>query len=155
MLLVEKNAAGAFLHTGWVIHHAKSRSGVYCGWLSFSDAKRVRTSELNYHVEKCYCGTEFEEDEIKAERSIMGFFNAPSTAVLLTAQDKRDLNEAITNLVLSSLRPYELVNESFFGDLLKTTLKVGSRHGRFGEVSFDVSKKNKLISGDGVRKNLD
>ena len=30
-LLLEKGENGGFLYTGWVIHHAKSNTGGYCG----------------------------------------------------------------------------------------------------------------------------
>ena len=154
MLLVEQDNTGAYLYTGWVIHHAMSRLGCYCGWILFSGAKRVRTSELNYHTARCRCGVVDAEDDEAEDKSIVGFFGRPSGAVL-TARDKRDLNSAITKMVLSSLRPYELANEQFLHDLLGTALEVGARHGRFGAISFDLTKENKLISGDGVRKNLD
>ena len=53
MLLLDKSEDGSFTYTGWVIHHAKSVHGGYCGWILFSASKKVRTSELTYHIERC------------------------------------------------------------------------------------------------------
>ena len=60
-----------------------------------------------------------------------------------------------SKLVLSTLRPYELANEPFLHDLICTSMEVGASHGAHGSFHFDISKHNKLISGDGVRKSLD
>ena len=152
--MVEKDETGAYLYSGWVIHHARSRLGSYCGWILFSNAKRVRTSELNYHTDRCRCGAENADDNGENSSSIAEYFGKPPGATL-TARDKRDLNDAITTMVLSTLRPYEIANEIFLHDLVSTALEVGARHGRYGAVTFDLSNSNKLIGGDGVRKNLD
>ena len=57
--------------------------------------------------------------------------------------------------MLSTLRPCELANEPFLHDLISISMEVGAKHGANGSFFFDISKANKLISGDGVRKGLD
>ena len=67
--------------------------------------------------------------------------------------DKRLLNTAITNMILSSLRPYEIANEPFLASLLEKALEVGARYGyKAGkQLRFCLEDTNKLISADGVR----
>ena len=90
-------------------------------------------------------------DEVKLESL---FSSANATPTLLSGKDKSDLNKAVTNLVLSSLRPYELANEPFLRDLVFSAMKVGARIGGSGVKRLKLDDSNKLISGDGVRKNL-
>ena len=73
----------------------------------------------------------------------------------LSPTDKVQLNQAISNLILSSLRPYELANEPSLEDLIRISMEVGARHGANRSFKFDLSGSNKLIGGDGVRKGLD
>ena len=82
------------------------------------------------------------------------FFGAYQSSVL-SGKDKLKLNKAISDMILSSLRPYEIANEPFLKDLITTALEVGARHGNLGSFHFDLRNKNSLISGDGVRKKLD
>ena len=58
-------------------------------------------------------------------------------------------------MILSTLRPYEIANEPFFMDVISKAMDIGARHGKSGRCHFSFAGRNKLISGDGVRKNLD
>ena len=122
----------------------------------YSRPPKISTSELNYHTKRCQCGLGrgADKDESKDSRA-NGFFNDLKPATKLSGRDKKDLNRAITQMVLSSLRPYELANEPFLGDLLIKAMEVGARHGTKGCNRFDILGDNKLISGNGVRQNLD
>lgn len=118
----------------------------------YSGSKKIRTSELNYHTKRCICGRVSEEAKnTGADTDIFGRVRK----TILASKDKTELNSAVTNLVLSTLRPYELANEPFLIDLLSKAMEIGSRYGGGRGVTFDLRDKNKLISGDGVRKNLD
>ena len=89
-------------------------------------------------------------------RVVWFFFGALESKVL-DSKEKTLLNDAITKMILSSLRPYEITNEPFFADVLCKAMEVGARHGKSCSTtcSFDLTSRNKLISGDGVWKNLD
>ena len=89
-----------------------------------------------------------------SEPKAVDFFGRDPPAKL-TPRDRRELNEAVTKMILASLRPYEIVNETFFGDIIETALVVGSRHGKSGSRRFNLKDDDKLISGDGVRAALD
>ena len=58
-------------------------------------------------------------------------------------------------MILSTLRPYELANEPFLHDLILNAMEVGARLSRERVRRLQLDDDNKLISGDGVRKNLD
>ena len=82
------------------------------------------------------------------------FFGRGQPAVL-TSSDKNKLNNAMTTMILSSLRPCELANDPFFHAVLSTAMGIGARLAQLGASSFSLEGCNKPISGDGVRKNLD
>ena len=144
------------MFTGWVIHHGKSQQGVYCGWLHFSSGKRIKTSDVNYHVQRCYCGGKSVVARSNNDQHIADFFREPECDVL-SSTDKKELNAAVTKMVLSTLRPYEIANEPFFMDVISKAMEIGSLHGKQNQKTcrFDLTGKSKLISGDGVRANLD
>ena len=112
-LLVVKSEEGTFFHSGWGIHHAHNKRGAYCGWLLHSTAKKIRTSELNYHTGTCLCGSN--EEEAIGNNDIRGLFGSINNTkpYLLSPADKKKLNNAISHLILSTLRPYEIANEPF------------------------------------------
>ena len=152
-LLLDRDEEGKFYCTGWYIHHARDHHGGYCGWLLHCPAK-ARTSDFNYHVSRCDCGKQ--EEEGKVNRSdLRNIFGKEEVKSILTPAQKTKLNKAISQLVLSTLRPYELANETFLQDLITASMEVGAAHGGKGVFSFDSTGRNKLISGDGVRKSLD
>ena len=64
------------------------------------------------------------------------------------------INKAITNWILGNCRPYEIVNDAFFTDLVKTVLQIGARYGKKGILYFDLSKR-KHCEPDSVRYSLD
>ena len=88
-------------------------------------------------------------------KDIRGCFFKEVDSAILSGDQKKKLNNSISKLVLSTLRPYELANEPFLHDLICQSMEVGARHGANGSFQFNLSKHNKLISGDGVRKSLD
>ena len=154
-LLVEKDGVeeGKFLYTGWAIHHAKSKNGGYCGWMLFSGPNKVRTSDLNYHTARCAIVMKAgNADESDAKVGLDFFGRSPKTC--LSGKDKASLNASVTNLILSTLRPYELANEPFLRDLILNAVNVGYRIGSGGVLRLDFDDESKLITGDGVRKNL-
>ena len=75
---------------------------------------------------------------------------------ILSRKDKLELNGAITRFILSSLRPYEVANEAFLSELIVACMETGARVCNGGTLRINLEKEpNKLITGDGVRKNLD
>ena len=94
----------------------------------FSSAKKVRTSELNYHIERCSCGVRVvKEEDIEEKQSPFLMEQAPSYD--LSSHEKGCLNKGITNLILSTLRPYEIANEPFLTSLLEKALEIGAYRG--------------------------
>ena len=73
----------------------------------------------------------------------------------MTVRDKDELNTALTEMILSTLRPYQIANEPFLKRLMVKALEVGARHGNAGTFKFELSGTNRLISADGVRQKLD
>ena len=153
MVLVRDDGGDSFHWTGWCIHHAQDQYGGYCGWLLHSPGK-PRTSDFNYHVARCQCGRPKEERNA-CSNDLRGIFSKEVDCAILTGAQKKKINKAISQLVLSTLRPYELANETFLQDLITASMEVGAHHGANGLFSFDISGRNKLISGDGVRMSLD
>ena len=122
----------------------------------FSASRKVKTSELVYHAQRCNCGIKPSERKSNPQEQKL-FAVKPEPPTDITANDKKYLNKAINDLVLSSLRPYELANEPFLSYLMEKALEVGARLGCNAgkEIRFCLEDSNKLITGDGVRKNLD
>ena len=91
----------------------------------------MRTSEVNYHANRCVCGhqPENEDDHDPNVRRATDLFGRIPKASL-TGKDKSLLNTSITNMILSTLRPYELANEPFLHDLILNAMEVGARLGR-------------------------
>ena len=154
-LVVEANEEGKWFYTGWVIHHAKSLQGGYCGWMLYSSSKKIRTSELVYHTNSCPCGRKAGElgtEELMNHQPDL-FGRVKQTR--LTKKDKAELNGAITKFILSSLRHYEVANEPFLSELIVKSMETGARVCNGGVLRINLNENNKLITGDGVRKNLD
>ena len=111
---------------------------------------------MNYHVQRCFCGNKDVIASSNNDQDIADFFRQPDCEVL-SFKGKQTLNAAITKMILSKLRPYEITNEPFFMDVISKAMEIGAIHGKHNEKTchFDLTGKNKLISGDGVRANLD
>ena len=121
----------------------------------FSDSKKIRTSELVYHTNNCPCGRKAGESGNGNSMNVQDLFGRVKETIL-SRKDKLELNGAITRFILSSLRPYEVANEAFLSELIVACMETGARVCNGGTLRINLEKEpNKLITGDGVRKNLD
>ena len=156
-LIVEKRADEKYYFTGWVIHHAMTKNGGYCGQLQFFRTKKIRTSDLNRHMKSCECGKHLNPDLPSGSNQPEIPFQEKRCAKLSHA-DVKKLNKSITEFILSSLRPYELANEPFLTDVVARALEVGASYGARNFFHFDLkgdSNVSQLITADGVRMSLD
>ena len=98
------------------------------------------------------CGRSPSDIQHSLQSAHRSFFK--KDGILLTHAEKNKLNGAVTEMILSSLRPYEYANDPFLHKLIATAMEVGANH-KSGAFPVVLEGNNKLISGDGVRKNLD
>ena len=154
-ILLHRTEEDSYHSTGWAIHHISSSRGGYCGWLLHSSGAKIRTSDLNYHTDRCWCGRESDQKLDPVGNGMEDFFKVNKVPIArLSTADKRSINASLKQFVFSSLRPYEILNEPFLKDVITNAMAVGAHHGKNGTFRFSLTGENSLISGDSARKAL-